>query len=275
MQDEKWGLIDLNGNVILEPSYEKIKIARYQRLSFWENEKWGLIDLQGNLISPPIFDDISYFAEGLAAVVIKDENNQLAQRGFIDPNGQIIFTIPHNIRLSGDDLSGDDFVARHTAFSNGLLPAHEKDNWFIFFKQLGNARVHYAWGAIDRKGRQRIPMKYDYIGKFSECLAKVKVKNRIGFIDTFGKIRIKPQFFSADDFSEGFASVQIKYHGKKGYIDRKGKIIAEPQFDRADKFRNGLAKVRAGNKLGYINGQGEFVWSYYLTEEEEEQVKYW
>ena len=227
--------------------------------------------MQGNSIAPPIFHEISNFSEGLAAFAIKDENNKLVRKGFMDANGQIIFEIPHHIGLSYYYSSVES-----VKFNNGRVRVYAETTFFFLLKELGRVRRPHAWGALDREGRLAIPFKYYSMYNFSECLAMVQVDDsmRHGFINTAGRMVIKPEFYDLDNFSEGLASAKIKINGKKGYINRKGKIVIKPQFDRADRFWDGLAKVRVGNKLGYIDRQGEFVWSYYLSEEEEEP-EYW
>ena len=57
-----------------------------------------------------------------------------------------------------------------------------------------------------------------------------------------------------------------------GYIDKSGKLIIQPQYDRAGMFDNGLARVTIGNKEGYINTSGNYVWP--LTEQPKQKYKY-
>ncbi|HEY9062997.1 MAG TPA: WG repeat-containing protein, partial [Pseudobacteroides sp.] len=60
------------------------------------------------------------------------------------------------------------------------------------------------------------------------------------------------------DFSEGLAVIQVK--DKQGYIDTSGKVIVKPVFEPASEFKNGLARVNYGGEWGYINKEGEFVY---------------
>ncbi len=55
-------------------------------------------------------------------------------------------------------------------------------------------------------------------------------------------IVIAPQFEQADSFSEGLARVKVKE--KWGYIDKQGKLAVQPQLDEANSFSEGLALVR-------------------------------
>jgi hypothetical protein len=54
----------------------------------------------------------------------------------------------------------------------------------------------------------------------------------------------------------------VKSRNRTNYIDQAGEvIIADVECQMAGAFRNGLASIdRSGNKLGYINRKGDFVW---------------
>jgi hypothetical protein len=56
---------------------------------------------------------------------------------------------------------------------------------------------------------------------------------------------IRPQFFSAEDFSEGFAVV-VDENQKYSFIDTKGRRRFGRDFDGASGFVMGLAHVRVG-----------------------------
>lgn len=47
---------------------------------------------------------------------------------------------------------------------------------------------------------------------------------------------------------------------KWGYIDKTGKLVKPVEYDSAGKFFGGLAEVTVGDKRGYIDHAGEFVW---------------
>jgi hypothetical protein len=114
-------------------------------------------------------------------------------------------------------------------------------------------------GYIDSTGKVVIKPQFDGGSKyFSEGLASVEVESKWSYIDTTGVLVIKPQFDEAEDFGNGLAPVQI--NSKWGYIDKKGKIVIQMQYNRAESFYGGLALVMVDSKLAYIDTQGKFVW---------------
>jgi WG containing repeat len=93
---------------------------------------------------------------------------------------------------------------------------------------------------------------------FSNGLGKVFIDGKAGFIDTTGKIVIKPTFKDAGRFSENLAPVEFQ-NGKWGYINKKGKIVIKSEFDWALIFREGRALIQIGEKWGFINSTGKII----------------
>ena len=113
----------------------------------------------------------------------------------------------------------------------------------------GFATINYDYGFgdipklgfIDSAGKVVIKPQFDEAYPFSENLALIRQKNKYGFIDSAGKVVIKPQFDEAYPFSEGLALIRQK--NKYGFIDSVGKVVIKPQFAEAYSFSCGLAVV--------------------------------
>ena len=99
-------------------------------------------------------------------------------------------------------------------------------------------------------------------------LLLVKVGGKWGFIDSSGKLKITPQFDSAEEFREERAVVCLGKceffpqdppagESKFGLIDEQGRYIANPQFDDAGSFSEGLANVCTG-RCGYESSDGRW-----------------
>jgi hypothetical protein len=88
---------------------------------------------------------------------------------------------------------------------------------------------------------------------FSEGLAAVYQSGSWGFIDTEGKVKIEPDFWDADSFSEGLAAI---HKGRWGYIDRTDKVIIPPQYFQARRFSEGVAPVKGPSGWLFIDKTG-------------------
>ena len=85
------------------------------------------------------------------------------------------------------------------------------------------------------------------------------MNKKAGYIDRNGKIVINPQFDEAGDFNNGLAVSRCRTASATS--TGKGKFAINPQFDQAGDFDHGLAPVWLGDRQGYINREGRYVWN--------------
>ncbi len=131
------------------------------------------------------------------------------------------------------------------------------------------------YGYINTKTNKLfVPCKYQFANQFAEGLGAVNLGGDVkfddmyamdyvckggkwGYIDTTGTVIIPIKYESADDFSEGFAAVEMK--GKKALIDKTGKVLTEFKYDYIYPFTEGLAVVGRGKplKFTYIDTTGK------------------
>jgi len=103
---------------------------------------------------------------------------------------------------------------------------------------------------------------YDYIGKVSEGL--IRVKNGLfpyvscGYINEIGQEIIPLVYTGVRDFHEGLAAVKIGNYstGKWGFINIHGELIIPYLFDRPRPFSCGMAKVIYNNEWYFIDMKG-------------------
>lgn len=67
--------------------------------------------------------------------------------------------------------------------------------------------------------------------------------------------------FSADDMDcyTGNGYIAFCQNGKWGYVDTDGKVVIKPKYESAKSFANGLAGVCVDGKWGFINMNGKMV----------------
>ncbi len=141
-------------------------------------------------------------------------------------------------------------------------------------------------GYADLFGRIVIDPQFDYAGEFVDGRARVNlggallrserpgatfVGGKWGYIDAKGRYIVAPEYDAATDFSEGLARVNTGFQlsddgetvaspGLWGYVDVNGKLVLPIQYDEAGPFAGGHARVRLGQKIGYIDPAGVFLW---------------
>ena len=89
-------------------------------------------------------------------------------------------------------------------------------------------------------------------------LRPIKVNNQWGYINETGKVIVEPQYFYANEYSEGLGAVRVELGDRVlyGFLDETGKMSIPPQFGAVSEFSDGLAAVRTDNGWGYINKTG-------------------
>lgn len=297
MAREKWGLLNRHGKTILDFEYDALFVdANFIR--FRQDGYYGLMDLQGKIILEAKYVTLSPFFEGFALFTNED-----GQVGYVE-NGKetIVHKEVHSV-LQGTMNEGlqrftkieiPPVVEGHFRHHHGL-----KDLLPIYSTYtMGKV------GFIDSRGRLQIEQRFEKAGDFHEGLAAVVVDGKLGFIDSSGELAIEAKFPLGElwnaEFSEGLAPVP----GASGYftyIDKSGdaKIrfvqlgsqdwVRGPLYmlDRVDSdratswgekhgyfridhyarpFRNGLAEIRVTKEpygprfLGLMNREGKLVY---------------
>ena len=120
------------------------------------------------------------------------------------------------------------------------------------------------FGFINMDGKITIPADMDDI-IISDTLYDVIwfVKdNRVGLMDDFGRIILKPKYELPNlGYPTFFNNLQpISCDGLWGYVDSLGEEKIDFRFDWAESFNKSLAFVSEGGIRGYINSYGEYVW---------------
>lgn len=285
--DNKLGLIDSNGKVVVEPKYNFIKLSSNNDYSINSDDnnpiivslktassgvraKYGLIDKAGNVILEPTYDYIYGYSDGLSKANLGDKTV------FIDVNGKVV--LEPQFKAVGD-------------FNNGLAAVKADNNKYGFIDKTGKIVIQPQFDVYtEGGGGQGFQFQYNFNGNY----AAVVKDGQFGVIDKSGNYKIKPDsnfkmfvsdklilvgqgekgykyidvdgntIFSNSDmpvsyamqaedlfFKDGFARYFKKKSGgsySMGIVDEKGKIISDAKYDYfPPKISEGMAILRANN----------------------------
>lgn len=221
-KDGKWGFIDTNGNMVIEPKYIAVwSFSEGLAAVQIQDGKWGFINTEGNEVIKPQFDAAWYFSEGLAVI------KQGKYFGYINTSGEIVIEPKYTDAIN--------FTAEITAV--------QKDE--------------DKYGFIDKKGNEVTNFIYYEKTEFSDGLAEIFVKYESGFIDESGNTVIEMVLDDAKSFSENLCA--FSKEGKWGYIDKSGKEVIAPAYASAEEFSEGMAVVESDRLFGYITSDGTLV----------------
>lgn len=148
--DDKYGLIDENGQIKIEPKYKFLNSPNkgYVMFSVEEN-KFGIMDINENIIVEPKYDFVNYPDKG---IIIVKENEKW---GILNDLGKEL-----------------------------VKPKYEQMGWisegFITVKKNGK------FGYIDKTGKILIQFKYDEAAEFVDGKARVMLAGKWFYIDKNG-----------------------------------------------------------------------------------------
>lgn len=232
--------------------------------------KWGFIDKNGKVVVNPIYEEALDFKDGLAAVSKKDEKKDEVLWGYIDKKGAVKINfqfVKDKEKLFCEPGSFSDGLAFTSSdgkqwgcidkegkyqinpqFEGEIGNPYEFKNGFSVVAQGG------SYGYIDKKGKYVINPQFKTAKRFS-CNNLAAVQNsdgKWGFVNKEGKYEINPQF---EEVAVGFFGdvAFVKSSDKYGIIDKKGLYVINPQFDNIKLYDIGL---NFGVKSDFIDNVG-------------------
>ena len=127
-------------------------------------------------------------------------------------------------------------------------------------------KVKDRLGYINTKGTMVVPPKFTHARTFAEDVGWASLGGRWGCIDSLGRVVMPCEFDWGGDFSEGLAQVSVKK--KYGFIDKQGKFVITPQFDNVESFSEGLAAVETNDQWTYVDQSGKTIVPFRFSEAE-------
>lgn len=227
--NDKWGYIDILGNLLIQPQYLFGAPFCDNRAIVQFKDRYGYINQKDQLVIPAIYDSATNFYNGLAIVGIADRDEWNENEVIYADDGCIMYWKNMLIDIKGNKVCeftriefcniGDMYVV-----SNGL-----------------------KWGLISRNGDLILKPTYDVIADFHDglaCVGNIVSQSHVtgdyyekeyvyGYIDISGNLVVPLQYSEADNFYEGRAYVKKKEWGLEYIIDKNGgilerKVIEEP-----------------------------------------------
>ena len=232
-EDDKWGLMDTEGNVIVEPEYDLSPTVVQNGVFFVRNLEDRVFELYSVGDKPKLigkYKDVGGFAGELCPVV-----NKKGVLEYIDNTGKARITLK---KIKGKEVTtGYDFFD-----GCAMIVAGDK------------------YGYINTNGEVIVPCKYSDANNFSEGLAVAFEREsyededgKWSVLDTEGNVlftkKIKDMEPTSYNYSEGLLPVQLP-NGRLALIDRDG---------------NTVKKLKA-NAVSSIIADGKFV---FYDEDEE------
>ncbi|QVK18372.1 WG repeat-containing protein [Mycoplasmatota bacterium] len=291
--DGKKGLINVsNGEVIADEIYEDIECDTIGAVCKTKlNGKYGIIDLNGNVLVNNLYDNMKFNSNFY--YVDKDQNYSLiylSDRNTLKINFYDIMDLKSNLLIVEKDLKysiidmegntilgplDEGIVIEHVSHQYVLITKDQQyslidiegniivdylpKNQFIYRIDSTNQIVytrylHDKYGFINFKENIVVEPVYEELSSFVDKISSVKLNNKFGFINDKNEVVIDFKYSDTNNFSEGLACVE--YNSKYGYIDKLGNIVIDFQYSNARDFKDGVAIV---DEYKFINKNNEFI----------------
>jgi len=258
----QFGMINRNNKVIIPLKYELVG-RFYSSLALVANEThYGYVDREGRELIPLKLDYGTDFKNGFAVVEID------GKKGIINTKGKLVVPAKYSwlesfnqyglARAKNDSLYG-------LLNQNGSEQLHfEYDRIGEFSKGLSLITAKGKYGYIDRIGKMKIPMDFDFVpeamvwGKFEQGFTKFFLNGKYGIIDSSGT-KVFPAIFEDIKMYSPNRFVAVKKRGKWGYTNDELKLVIPYRFDEAFTFQGEYGVVKLDQQYGIIDEGGKFV----------------
>ena len=136
-KDGKYGLLDMQGEIICEPLYDDIHPLRNGNVVVCKEKSWSLINRQGDILKNLEYDRVRGFVDGFAVVTLG------GKYGIIDESGKVLGELKY------DEIRSLQSISRYG----------EERKFAKYFE----ACVEGKWGFLNKQGKEMSPFVYDEI----------------------------------------------------------------------------------------------------------------
>lgn len=315
----KWGFINKKGEIIIPAQYDTVHYFINGLACVKQNTKWGCIDLYNKVVVPfREAKQISSFTQNTQYVLLDTREENLPALALTDTLGKILSpfcysdilfqkneiylkkdgywykwknqeltlttqpvrkdTIPYNsspkyeitrtenglkwvLKNFTDEITFDTYL-QAKLWLDSLQKKQgtntiKQYNTVTYHQGIGIIKVKDKLGCIDSMGNLIVEPKYDEITPFQNGFATVRMGNLWGIINKKGKEIIPCMYDLLGVPSE--RRVEFKKNDKIGFLNLDGKIVIKPEYDRATPFSEGKAAVFKQGLWGYIDTLGNVI----------------
>lgn len=227
MENGEWQVMNMQGDIILQPGYERVEILKSDRpdtrpyLAYRLNEKWGIIDQKGRSISTPKYDEIT-----------------------------VLQNVP-------DHVSGLYFQTKKDDLLGLLLPDQKEllrpsvDEIWIYNNNLVFYKKDLKWGAIDSTGSNVLKPVYSHFSRISTKFIKLMVDNRPALFSlVYNKLVTNQPFEAFYPFSDDY--VLCKKNRKLGLVDHCGQMVLTPRYNEIQAYEGDVFRANLNGEWGIV-----------------------
>lgn len=287
--DDRLGLIDPTGDLLLPNRYLDIQVLDPQIFTVLEGENWRVINRQEQTILPGKYLQLDPLGDGLLAY------RNVAGWGVVNQAGHPV--IPPG--FAGVDRPNANFLRVRTTNGSGLynnagreiLPAVADSISFLTDDLILYRRGGY-WGGVTPTGQAVFPPQYERLEElgnddllligprgsvvygatcqktfslpagttvlpFSENYLALRGGSSVGLVNRCGTVVLRPIYDEVQPFSQELFRVSLNRHwGLRAAGDRS---VLPESYDYLSPLNGRVAGVKSGDRYGVVNFLGELL----------------
>lgn len=204
--DDKWGLINAEGELVVASKYDAIGEFKYFGYAVMQREGGvGLLGKNAQEIISPDFDDIKVLSQDLVAVMKNKEWSVVNLEGL-------------------------------TVLPAGYERVRVSDERFLAYMRAGK------WGVVDIRGREICAPQFDEIGLFDEDYWLIRKDEKYGLLRVDGRSILLPEH---DEIRVLTPELFFFRNGRKwGFQDKNGQVAAK--FDYYQEVSSHFIRLKNG-----------------------------
>ncbi|MGL5725308.1 WG repeat-containing protein [Cetobacterium sp.] len=228
-EDDKYGLLDENLNIIISPKYEELNGSKESSLLRAKlRDKVGYITKRGEVVLPFVYEN--GFVERDGVIVLKKDG----KIGAISKDGGTILEFKYDAIFYNDNES---FIVKEGAFYYSINIAENKKEkldltWFgVVKKDKAFYEKDGKFGVIKLNGEKIIENLYTEFPMNYNNLIIAKLHEKYGLIDNEGKIVTPIMYDYIIPIGRYFFEAGIDSEDRVEIIDEDGKFILDGHYD--------------------------------------------
>lgn len=257
------GILRKDGKLIVPPQYQFISEFQEGKAVVSDGKKYGFINTSGKLIIPIVYSVVQPFSEGVAIVKKDYEGNWQYIDSLGNPLFHRSFGIAHPFKsgIAFVQLVSDKLETKHILTIKGVLKPtnalfYSEGVFGAYTEQAPHYKKHNYYYS-DEDGYNIWSQYFLTIHPFQGEYAMVEQFFRKAIINQSGLFTLPPKYIAVERLDENHLKILPPAFG---IMDRNGKIILPPIFDRITMYSGNLYQVEQGERIGYMDLKGKWIW---------------
>jgi hypothetical protein len=292
-KEGKSGIMELSGEMILNPIYDSIK---YENNAFLVKTKtggergWSMVDGSGKIKTDQVYQDISWLGDsffkakrdgywgiinslGKEIIFCKYDSIFQYTEGkllvkFLGEDGILNLDGNWEILPNQKDIEIVDpkrYLVRSPYGSYVAYYPDRRDFTAEYFLYKYGDRylektLDLKYGLLNESGKRIIRPEFDTISELQEdSIYYAKSEKGYSFITKSGEILLEhdDRFQEIRSMAEEFIGVKID--NRWGFVDMNGKLRIANQYENIGPYNEGLAPIKIRNRWGYIDKREDII----------------